>query len=261
MPQKALVAGGAVGDAIAAVGGGAARLAVLHSGLVVPSVPAAAWVALSTEAAGAAGAAVSRVAVSVRRRLPGSSAHHRRRAELANLAAPRGQDGTERLALPRTRLDHICQKVSGGAAPVVRRSEPVDALHGTPGLEKGVDRFERWQLRGGRRPAEVGPVGHVKGTATKQLWCVELRNDIARAVTAALGCAGRLVPRPAVPECCSLRWLRAAQAGLGDAGRATWLGRSFHYVPCVCNAAEAWVASHKSACGRAAAPALPPETP
>ena len=200
MPQKALVAGGAVGDAIAAVGGGAARLAVLHSGLVVPSVPAAAWVALSTEAAGAAGAAVSRVAVSVRRRLPGSSAHHRRRrrAELANLAAPRGQDGTERLALPRTRLDHICQKVSGGAAPVVRRSEPVDALHGTPGLEKGVDRFERWQLRGGRRPAEVGPVGHVKGTATKQLWCVELRNDIARAVTAALGCAGRLVPRPAV---------------------------------------------------------------
>ena len=55
---------------------------------------------------------------------------------------------------------------------------------------------------------------------------VELRHDVARAAAAALGAARGLVPRTTVPERCSLRWLQAAQAGLGDAGRATWLGRS-----------------------------------
>ena len=55
---------------------------------------------------------------------------------------------------------------------------------------------------------------------------VELRHDVARAAAAALSAARGLVPRTTVPERRSLRWLQPAQAGLGDAGRATWLGRS-----------------------------------
>ena len=123
-----------------------ACLAALHCGSNVQNVPAAARVTQGTEArARAARARVRRIAVGIKRRLPCSATYHGRRwrrrrrrcgawradlANLADLAALRRPDGTEGVTLPRARLDHLGQEVGGGAATVVRRSEPGKAQNG-----------------------------------------------------------------------------------------------------------------------------------
>ena len=127
-----------------------ACLAALHCGSNVQNVPAAARVTQGTEArARAARARVRRIAVGIKRRLPCSDAYHGRRwrrrrrrcgawradlANLADLAALRRPDGTEGVTLPRARLDHLGQEVGGGAATVVRRSEPGKAQQGGSSL-------------------------------------------------------------------------------------------------------------------------------